>query len=96
MVGARASAHEGKNPDSFHDKIDGVTAPWLEVSKGWAVGWCFGGYVQLDSKDPLPASSVEKKDTVPARSYFVGADGGSPGGLPFLRMHITGIEKGPF
>jgi hypothetical protein len=80
---------------SWVDTIDGITAPWLEVSKGWAVGWCFGGYVKLDSRDPPPARTAEKTDTVPSRSYFAGADGGALGGLPFLRMHITGIEEGP-
>jgi hypothetical protein len=80
---------------SWVDTIDGITAPWLEVSKGWAVGWCFGGYVELDGKDAPPASAVEKTDTVPARSYFAGADGGALGSLPFLSMHIFGLEQGP-
>lgn len=80
---------------SWVDKIDGITAPWLEVSKGWAVGWCFGGYVDLSGRNTPPTSTVGKTDTIPARSYFAGADGGALGGLPYLRMHITGIEEGP-
>jgi hypothetical protein len=80
---------------SWVDTIDGITAPWLEVSKGWAVGWCFGGYVDLKGQNAPPASTVEKTDTIPARSYFAGADGSAMGGLPYLRMHITGIEQGP-
>jgi hypothetical protein len=80
---------------SWVDTIDGITAPWLEAGKGWAVGWCFGGYVELDGKDVPPPSAVHKADTVPARSYFAGADGAALTDLPFLRMHITGIEEGP-
>jgi hypothetical protein len=80
---------------SWMDTIDGLTAPWFEVSKGWAVGWCFGGDVDLDGRNAPPTSTAEKTDTVPARSYFTGADGGALGGLPFLRMHIFGIEEGP-
>lgn len=80
---------------SWVDTIDGLTAPWLEVSKGWAVGWCFGGYVELNGQNPPPTSTVEKADTIPSRSYFAGADGGALGGLPYLRMHIFGLEEGP-
>ena len=81
---------------SWVDTIDGITAPWLEVSKGWAVGWCFGGYVDLGSRNAPPTSAAAKADTIPARSYFAGADGRALGGLPYLSMHIFGIEEGPY
>lgn len=57
---------------SWVDKIDGITAPWLEVSRGWAVGWCFGGYVDLSGRNTPPTSTVGKTDTIPGPVVFRG------------------------
>jgi hypothetical protein len=77
------------------ETIGGITAPWYEASKGWAVGWCFGGYVALNGQNEPIKSAIEKSDTIPTRSYFESANGRGIDDLPYLRMHIFGIEEPP-
>jgi hypothetical protein len=80
---------------AWEDTIDGITAPWYEVGKGWAAGWCFGGYLSLPADKETPVSSIGRGSPLPAHSYFEKADGSKLGPLPYLNMAITGIEM-PF
>ena len=78
---------------SWNDLIDGIRAPWYEVSKGWAAGWCFGGFVSLPADRQIHTSSIPKGSSLPSHSYFENADGTKVGKLPYLNMSITGIEQ---
>jgi len=77
---------------SWTDTIDGITAPWFEVSKGWSAGWCFGGYLFIKDAGKVPTSSVGRTQSTLLHSYFGGADGKDIGPLPYQNMKIFGIE----
>ena len=78
---------------SWNDSINGIRSPWYEVSKGWAAGWCFGGYLSLPDDKQIPLNSITKGFSLPLHSYFENADGTKVGKLPYLNMTITGIEE---
>ncbi len=78
---------------SWKDTIDGITAPWYEVGKGWAAGWCFGGYLSLSGDKDIPQSIIVKGSQLPLHSYFGGLNGSRVGSLPYLNMIITGVER---
>jgi hypothetical protein len=77
---------------AWEETIDGISAPWYEVGKGWAAGWCFGGYLSVPADGGIPISPISKGSPLPAHSYFEKADGSKLGALPYLNMAITGIE----
>jgi hypothetical protein len=78
---------------SWNDSIDGITAPWYEVSKGWAAGWCFGGYLAVPKDIQIPDSPMAKGSSSISHSYFGNADGSRVGNVPYQNMRILGVEQ---